>query len=82
MLKFFDGDGVQLMNLREKLRIFLQVDRGRRCLPLKMCMVHQDRRQVFDYLGQPVSRDFFSKQKHAVIYRKTFSIAKIRQIGD
>ena len=82
VLEFLDGDGVQLVNPREELRVFFEVDRGGGGLSFEMGVVNQDGGEVVDNLRQPVGWNFFSKQKHASIYRKSFGIAKIREIGE
>ena len=64
VLKFFDGDGVEVFDMVIKVAVFLQVQRAGGGFAFEVRVIDENGREVAENFGKPVRRDFFAKQKH------------------
>src|SRR5258708_2967153 len=85
VLKLFDGDGVEFLDAREQVAVFLEVQGAGGGLAFEMRVVHQNCWEVGEDFRQPIGRHFFAEQKHERLLTRGGSGAREKSgsaIGD
>jgi hypothetical protein len=76
VLKFFDGDSVQMLDAGVKVAVFLKV-KGAGCgFAFEVGVIDENGGKVAEDSGEPIGGDFFAEQEHGESWRRPKEAAR------